>query len=170
MRTSISPEGSVSVAIAAPPSRVFASLANGDSAATWMSQGSIVTSSRHGPFVAGDSVRVQTRSILRMPQQQIVWRVTEVVPDRILAWQFISSHDSRMIAIRRDSLVASGDSTIVVSRVVSPPIDSIRKAQAAAKDTENAAFNRMATELLLNMIRMQPKIDLMRLKARIEKR
>jgi uncharacterized protein YndB with AHSA1/START domain len=169
MHESLSPDGSVRVTIAASPSRVFASLANGDSAATWMARGSIVTSTRHGMLVPGDVIRVATHSVLGMPQQRLTWQVREVVPDHLLVMQFIPDTSTRIMAMRRDSLTAKGDSTVVISRVESPKLDSLRKARPDAGDSLAQPLNRVASDLLLTMIRMQPKIDLMRLKARVEK-
>jgi uncharacterized protein YndB with AHSA1/START domain len=170
MSSSLSPDGSVRVTIAAPPARVFASLADGDSVATWMAQGSIVKSSRHGRFVPGDSVRVETRTMIGVPKTHLTWRVSEVVPDRLVAWQLIPDTTARVVAIRRDSLVALGDSTIVISKVIAPKLDSLRKSQATSSDSAANGFARIGSDLLINVIRMQPKLELTRLKGRIEKK
>jgi uncharacterized protein YndB with AHSA1/START domain len=170
MSSSLSPDGSVRVTIAAPPARVFASLADGDSVATWMAQGSIVKSSRHGRFVPGDSVRVETRTMIGVPKSHLTWRVSEVVPDRLVAWQLIPDTTARVVAIRRDSLVALGDSTIVISKVIAPKLDSLRKSQATSSDSAANGFARIGSDLLINVIRMQPKLELTRLKGRIEKK
>jgi uncharacterized protein YndB with AHSA1/START domain len=170
MSSSLSPDGSVRVTIAAPPARVFASLADGDSVATWMAQGSIVKSSRHGRFVPGDSVRVETRTMIGVPKTHLTWRVSEVVPDRLVAWQLIPDTTARVVAIRRDSLVALGDSTIVISKVIAPQLDSLRKSQATSSDSAANGFARIGSDLLINVIRMQPKLELTRLKGRIEKK
>ena len=50
---------STSVVISASPSRVFASLANTDSLAVWMGAESMITASRSGPLVIGDTVHVE---------------------------------------------------------------------------------------------------------------
>ena len=62
--------------------------------------------------------------------------------------------------------MAEGDSTRVISRIVSPllqpasPSDSVDPATGAVFD--------MTSTLVLSMFRMQSKMDLQRLKARIE--
>jgi uncharacterized protein YndB with AHSA1/START domain len=170
MSSSLSADGSVRVSIAAPPTRVFASLADGDSTATWMAQGSVVKTTRHGRFVPGDSVRVETRTIVGVPQTHLTWRISEVVPDRLLVWQLLPDTTARVVAIRRDSLVALGDSTIVISKVIAPKLDSLRKSQATSSDSAANGFARIGSDLLINVIRMQPKLELTRLKGRIEKK
>lgn len=151
---SFSPDGSVRVAIAATPARVFASLSDADSAATWMARGNTVFTGKHGTFVPGDSVRIEMRSVGGMTGRPVIWKVIEVVPGQSVAWQ-LESPDPRkkFTAIRRDSIAQVGDSTIVVSRVTSA-------AQASAT----------SEQLVLSMFKVQSKLELMSLKSRIEER
>jgi uncharacterized protein YndB with AHSA1/START domain len=166
MKESLAPDGSASVTIAAPAARVFATMGHGDSAATWMAQGSTVLPSRHGPLVAGDSLRIETSTRLPAPRQAMIWRVKEIVPDQLLVLELLSDSTHRIIATRRDSLSAAGDSTRVVTRIISSMIDSVSGADKKAKSRDGLAG--MAPEFLLAMFRMQSKLELERLKGRIE--
>ena len=168
MKESLAPDGSASVTIAAPPARVFATMGHGDSAATWMAQGSTVLPSRHGPLVAGDSLRIETSTRLPAPRQAMIWRVKQIVPDQLLVLELLSDSTHRIIATRRDSLSAVGDSTRVVTRIISSMIDSVSAAQKKAKAKSPDGLAGMAPEFLLAMFRMQSKLELERLKGRIE--
>ncbi len=155
MKESLSPDGSVRIAIAAPPARVFASLANADSAATWMAAGNKVTANRHGPFQVGDSVKVEMRSALGMKPQPMIWVITDLTPDQRIVFQLGTQGRTQTVAATRsDSLVAKGDSTVIVSRFASTLPDS-----AKAKST---------SDLMLTMFQLQSKLELESLKARIE--
>ncbi|MBA2708778.1 MAG: hypothetical protein H0U59_13320 [Gemmatimonadaceae bacterium] len=167
MQDSLAPDGSASVTIAATPGRVFASLAHGDSAATWRAEGNLVTTSRHGPLVPGDSLRIQMRQTVGMPSQTMTWQVKEVVPDRVMVLQLMTDSTHRVLAVRRDSLSAFGDSTTVVSMIVPAP-DSARPAGTEPRAQEGDGLLGLSSDLLLSMFRMQSKLELMRLKARIE--
>jgi uncharacterized protein YndB with AHSA1/START domain len=160
--------GPLSVGIEAPPGRVFASLANGDSIVTWMAQGNVVTVKRHGPLVVGDSLRVQIRSMPGLPQRALIWTVSEVVPNKLLALEMRADTSRKVMAIRRDSLVEAGDSTLVLTSVSSPVMDS---AQTARGDTASrATMLDMTSKLLISSFRMEAKLELLRLKARVEGR
>lgn len=156
MRESLAPDGSVRVAISATPQRVFASLADGDSARTWMAQGNTVTASRRGRFQPGDSIRITLRSTLGMSPEPMIWEVKQVVPDTLLVLELRSSSARSGMAIRRDSIAAAGDSTIVMSRLVSTLPDSAKSSTTA--------------EMMMSMFRMQSKLEIESLKARIEGR
>lgn len=154
MRESMGPDGSVRVAISATPERVYASLADGDSAVTWMAQGNTVATRRHGRFQPGDSIRVTLRLTLGMKAEPMIWEVKEVVPDRLLVLELSSASARSAMATRRDSIATSGDSTIIVSRLISSLPDSVGKSTTG--------------EMLLSMFRMQSKLELESLKARVE--
>ena len=168
MKESLAPDGSASVTIAATPGRVFATIGHGDSAVTWMAQGSTVLPSRHGPLVPGDSLRIETNTRLPAPQQTMIWRVKQVVPDQLLVLELLSDSTHGVIATRRDSLAAVGDSTRVVSRILSSMIDSMTAGQKKAEAKSRDGLSGMAPDFLLAMFRMQSKLELTRLKGRIE--
>jgi uncharacterized protein YndB with AHSA1/START domain len=158
--------GPLSVGISAPPGRVFASLANGDSIGTWMAQGNVVTVKRRGPLVVGDTLRVQMRSMPGLPQRALIWTVRRVVPDKLLELEMRADTIRKVMAIRRDTLVAAGDSTFVMSTVSSPMMDSVQRTRG---DTGSKGLMLdMTSKLLVSSFRMEAKLELLRLKARVE--
>ncbi len=168
MKGSLSPDGSAVVTIAATPARVFATLNHGDSAATWMAEGSKVLTSRHGPLVPGDTVRIELPAQMRIPnrQQGMIWRVREVVPDQLMAFDLLAV-DRGIIAMRRDSIAAVGDSTRVTS-MIQPLFDSLVAIRPGEKTKSVGATGAMAFDLMLQVIRMQTKLELIKLKTRLE--
>ena len=166
MKESLGPDGSATVTIGATPARVFASLAHGDSVATWMAQGNTVLTSRHGPLVPGDTLRIEARAGFGVPAQKMTWIVREVVPERLLLLELEGGKSNEVIATRRDSVYAAGDSTRVVSRIVSVLLDSMGTGKGKTKSADRSGG--FAPELLLSMFKMQAKLELMGLKARIE--
>lgn len=167
MQQSLSPDGSASVTIGAPASRIFASIAHGDSIATWMAQGSTVPTSRHGPLEPGDTLRIEMQSRLPAPQQAMIWRVKEIVVDRLRVLELLSDSAHEVVATRRDSISTVGDSTRVLTRITSPALDSIRAAPGS-KPKSGDGMGGLSADLLLSMFRMQSKLELMHLKARVE--
>lgn len=157
MKSSLAPDGSATVTIAATPSRVFASLANGDSVGAWMAPGNSITTAKHGPLAPGDSIRIQLKAALGMTQPPITWHVVQVVPDQLLVLRMVGGSTKGLTAIRRDSLVAKGDATSIVSSLTSATLDSLRK------DKSN-----VTGDMMLSMLRIQSKVELDMLKARIE--
>jgi len=168
MQSSLSPDGSATVTIAGTPARVFASLANGDSIQSWMASGSSVSASRHGPLEVGDTVRVEMQPGRGMRVQRLVWVVSEVVPDRALGLELRTDTSTRVMALRRDSLVATGDSTRLVSTVVSPMMDSLTSARDSQGKKSAGRMAGLTADLLLSAFRMQSKLELLRLKAMVE--
>jgi hypothetical protein len=156
LRDSLSPDGSVRVSIAATPERVYASMSNGDSLKTWMAQGSTVTTWRSGPLVVGDSIKVELRRSFGMSQPPMVWFVRELVPDRVVTLE-LTQGGARAVGVRRDSLVAAGDSTVVVSVLTSSLSDSTKSSAGG-----------LAGDMVLSMVRLQAKLELQSLKARLE--
>ena len=157
MRESLEPDGSARVTIAAPPQRIYSSLSNGDSIRTWMAAGNTITTWRHGPLVIGDSIRVELNRRLG-PQMPMIWRVSELVPNGLVAMELMEQTSGRVMGVRRDSLVAIGDSTMVVSTVVSKLLP----------DTTRSATAEVAGDMMLSMFRLQAKLELQGLKGRIE--
>lgn len=151
MSDTFEPDGSVRVAIAAPPARVFASLSDADSAATWMSNGSKVTVSRHGTFIPGDPISIEVRSVGR--GQAVTWTVTEVAPG-VSVTKRLEGPDPRHVkftAVRKDSISQAGDSTIVTSRI-----------------TTTTPIKETSEQMMVSMFKIQSKLELMSLKSRIE--
>jgi uncharacterized protein YndB with AHSA1/START domain len=158
VKESLGPDGIARVTIAATPHRVYTSLSDGDSLATWMTPGSTVTTSRRGPLSVGDAIHVQLKNAFGPAQRPLTWRVSELVPDLLVGLQLMNESDTRPLASRRDSLVAVGDSTMIMSLVSSFVPDT-------AKGTSG-----MAADMMMSMFRVQSKLELQNLKVRIEGR
>ncbi|MGH9421290.1 MAG: SRPBCC family protein [Thermoanaerobaculia bacterium] len=170
VQKNLSPDGTERVTIAGTPTRVFAALANGDSVPKWMANGNMVTSTRHGPLAVGDSLQVAMKSGFGMAQRPMTWQITEVNPDHLLAFELLSDSTHRVIAIRRDSLVAAGDSTNIISTVASPLVDSIQAAGAKPRPQTRDAIVGLSSTIIISAFRMQSKLDLLQLKGHIENR
>ena len=158
------------VTIHAPASRVFASLANGDSIPTWMGRGNVVVVSRHGMVLPGDTISVQLRRAFGGRFERIRWIVSAVVPDKLVVLEVRSDTTGTLLGTRRDSLISMGDSTRVVSNVVVALPDSIRRAAKSDTGTKGSAdaMIDMTSRMIFSAFRMESKLDLTRLKTRIE--
>ena len=161
MKESLGPGGTAVVSIGATPARVFASLANADSLPTWMAQGNTVTTSRaHGPFIPGDTIRIGLKATFGIKQEPLVWTIVQIIPDTLVVRKLSTRSTQRMMAVRRDSLAqVAADSTAVISTLVSPLLDSLQKEKPT-----------VTGDMMLSMLRMQSKLELQSLKARIESR
>lgn len=150
LASTFEPDGSIRVAIAAPATRVFASLSDADSSATWMASGSKVSTGKHGPFGLGDSIRIEMRSV--GTGRPVTWKISNVVPGQSISMQ-LQSPDPRhpFVAQRIDSVAQAGDSTIVIDRITTTP---------PATGT--------AEQMMVSMFKIQSKVELMTLKSRIE--
>ena len=147
----------------APAERVFAMLANADSLPLWRMEGTGIRASRAGQLQVGDSLVTQTSAAGR--SMTSVWHVSTLVPNVLIAFQMRSDTGS-MIAARRDSLIALGDSTRIISSTVSVLSDPIT---SAPRDSgEGTAIPRMASKVFVAAARMQTRAELLRLKTRVE--
>ena len=155
------------VAIAATPERVFASLADPDSMRAWMAPGSVIGASHHGPVVAGDTIHIETGSPGRS-QQRYTWTISEVEPGRVLAVQMRVDTSGNIFATRRDSLVGHGDSTIVISTIGSPMIDSMRTIRGDTGGKVGGALLDFGSKMLISAFRVLSERELGRLKAHLE--
>ena len=162
IRNSTEPDGSIAVMIAAPPERVFASMSSGDSLSTWMAQGNTVITTRRELLQPGDMIRIRFQG---MPRDAMSWQVAEVVPNVKLVLQ-LSDSTGRALATRWDSISVQGDSTRVSSRLTSPMLDNPASLDTSAAGSD-ALFD-MTSNLVFSMFRMQSKMELTRLKERIE--
>jgi len=157
------------VAIGAPPSRVFASLANGDSLSTWMSERLGVRASRHGMLVTGDTIQMDAKLRFNIGKTSNAsrWVVSDVKPDQMLSLEMRADTSNRLVAQRMYNLAAKGDSTLITSTVSTPGLDSMI---AHRGDTIKAsdAFISGATKLMISSLRMQAHRELQLLKAHIE--
>jgi uncharacterized protein YndB with AHSA1/START domain len=157
----------VTVAIAASPDRVWASLADPDSMPDWMNAGSDVIASHHGIVVVGDTLHIQ-QSTRGVKQQSLTWTVSEVTPGHLLVLQMRNDSTGLVLASRRDSLVAAGDSTLIISTIGSPMIDSMRNERGDSGGKLGSFFLDMGSKALVAGFRALSKQDLLHLKARLE--
>jgi uncharacterized protein YndB with AHSA1/START domain len=157
---------SATVTIAATPDRVFASLADPDSMVVWMGTGSKVAALHHGLLREGDTLHIETGTPGRS-HQQYVWVVGEVTPPRLLVLQ-MRADTSGVFATRRDSLVARGDSTTIISTIASPMIDSMRTQRGDTGGRVGGALLNFGSKVLISAFRIVSERELKRLKARLE--
>jgi uncharacterized protein YndB with AHSA1/START domain len=157
---------STSVMIAGTPERVFAALANADSLPVWMNTDSRLEMSHHGLLVVGDTVHVESTRPNR--REQFTWMVTDLVPGRLLVRNVLSDTSGRIVATRRDSLVATGDSTQVISTIASPLMDSIRTLKGDTVGRVGNAVLDFSSKMLISVFRAASAEELVRLKSHIE--
>jgi hypothetical protein len=154
----------MTVSMAATPARVFASLANIDSLSTWRSSTPSATAGRRGLLAVGDTLRERVRADSTTPMD--LWVVDSVVPNELLGMRTLSSAGAPFVAVRRDVLVAAGDSTQVTTRMEIVFSDSLRSRASGA----GASMMGAATKMMAAGMRVMAEGDLKRLKERIEGR
>jgi len=159
------------VTIQAPASRVFASLADADSMTEWRTEGLGIRSSRQGRLQVGDTLLAQGRSRGTTSNQRsrVMWVVTAVIPDTVVGFEARNDSTGMSIFIRRDSVVALGDSTRVVSTFAAPILDSLRRRGDTSGMARNAMIN-LASNAMVTGMRVMSEQELKRLKGRIEGR
>lgn len=164
-----SSNGTETVTIAAPVARVFASLANSDSLETWMGERSQMRATHHGMLVPGDTLIGEMRLRFSVGNRRTKWMVSEVKPNQLLALQLRADSGSKLVAQRQFSLTAKADSTVVLSAVSAPMLDSLSKRPNDSIRGKDAALE-VTSKLLTSALRLQSHIELERLKARVEGR
>jgi hypothetical protein len=159
------------VTIGAPPSRVFASLADPDSMKEWRSEGLGIRSSRHGLLAVGDSVEVESSSSSSTSNRRSrsTWVVTAMIPDVLLALEVRSDSTRSTVFMRRDSLVSVGDSTQVFSSFTAPMLDSLQR-KSDSKGRAAGAVMGMASNVMIAALRVMSEQELKRLKRHFEGR
>lgn len=167
IRRATSGGDTVTVAIAASPARVWASLANVDSMATWMRPGTRVTATRHGIVASGDTLHIESGSD-GAPPEKASWVVADVTPGSVLVLEIRSDSTGMTLASRRDSLVSAGDSTLVVSTIAAPMIESLRAERGDSGGRLGGAVLDIGSKMMVSAFRLLSEQDLRRLKARLE--
>jgi uncharacterized protein YndB with AHSA1/START domain len=156
--------GSVStVTIGGSPAHVFAMLADRDSMSLWLEKGTR-SASGQGMLAVGDTAWVDSSSHTGRngELQRMAWMVTEMVPGQLLVTE-VRDTASRMAFVRRDSLAAAGDSTILTSSFSMPGLDSIRLARG---DTSRAATT--LEKIMLSAFRLRADLENGEIKSHIE--
>ena len=161
------PNGPETTVIAAPVSRVFASLANADSIAGWMTPGLGVRASHHGMLVTGDTLRVGANGRMTFGTEPMKWVVAEIRPDQLFSMELRSDTTGRIVATRQFSVAAKGDSTLVTSSVTTPAADAIR-AQKTDNVKQSDAWIAGLSKMMMASLRMQSHLEIEQLKQHIE--
>lgn len=129
----------VTVTMPADSARTFALFTNRDSLLAWLPAGTSIMPANHGPLRAGDTVRVAapTRGETPSARAMQLWVVREVKPSGVLvieAIEFDTGGLPHIAFARRDSLVAMGDSTRVVSTFdIAPLLTGADSASASGR-------------------------------------
>lgn len=159
---------SVTETVAISRRRAFSLLADRDSIAAWLPVGAELKPSAHGVVGPGDTLSIATPGSPgdSSHRQRQVWVVREVVAPSILAMDGIDFSPTgvpRAALSRRDSLVAVGDSTEIVSTFTVYPT-------VITGDTESrmaAATLRAADRLRLGAAKTQWRGQLRRLAGHV---
>lgn len=164
---SVAAEGpAVSVVIHAPAERVFASLAHADSLTEWRAEGLGIRTSRRGLLQPGDTLILQTTGGPAGPQRS-TWVVTTVVPPRVVAMEARGDTSGTVLATRRDSVVALGDSALVVTTMAAAVLDSLRVVHPDS-GRPNEVMLDVTSNIMVSAMRLQSGSELRALKRRIE--
>jgi uncharacterized protein YndB with AHSA1/START domain len=155
---------SVTVAILAPPERVFAAMSHTDSLAKWFSPGVTLRTMRKGMLAAGDTMFLLTRND-SLPRT--AWVVDSVVPNQLLVLHWIVLQNRMVLHRRRDSLSVAGDSTRVTSTIIATMTDSLQAARGQASGVTGGLLD-MASTMGSAGARIQAEQELKRLKLHIE--
>ena len=165
---------SASVTMAGTPERIFAALATADSMALWMTDSKIEGPFGKGLLAVGDTLR--SRSAAKPDSVTAVnssfdsdWIVREVNAPTLLVMEMVSDSAGvrKVILVRRDSLAAMGDSTMVVTTFSSPLFDSLA---TTVRDSSKAGSSMLAgaNKIMLGAMRMGTQGELEVLKKRVE--
>ena len=162
-------EGPSSVTIGAPASRVFASIADADSMKKWRSEGLGIRASRQGRLAVGDSLVVQNRSSTTTSSRRMssTWMVTAVIPDVLVALEVRNDSTGEPMFTRRDSLIALGDSTRVMSSFSAPILNKLKTRGDTSGMARSAVLN-LASNVMIAGLRVVSDQELRRLKGHIE--
>jgi uncharacterized protein YndB with AHSA1/START domain len=160
--------GEQTTMIAATPARVFASLAHGDSIPDWMAMAGRVRVTRHGILHVGDTLHVDQRGT-EDSSRRLHWIVSQSTPPKVFEVQMRNDSSGIVLVVRRFALEPRGDSTALVSTVVSPLLDSTTAANARAKEVgAGRAMMGMTLKMMVGGTRLQSQMEVNMLKMRIE--
>ncbi len=169
---------SIAMTFAGSPEALFAQLATPDSMVQWMVSAKVEGPFGRGLLVAGDTLRlgggadvsVTTKDssgvgIARRAQ----WIIREASAPTLLVMEMRvdSAGTSHVMMVRRDSLVAAGDSTTLFSTFASPMFDSMA---SAIKDSSKVGGSILgaSNKFMVGAMRASAEVDLKALKARLE--
>ncbi|MES2304889.1 MAG: SRPBCC family protein [Gemmatimonadota bacterium] len=160
----------LTMTIAGSPERIFASLATPDSMSAWVASAKVTRPIGKGMLVAGDTLVLDDPGReIGGNRQNMDWVVKEISAPRLLVLEMRpdTGKVKSTLMMRRDSLVAQGDSTVLISTFSAPFMDSVG---TATKDSSKmgGAIVSGASKVMVGALRLIYESDLKRLKARIE--
>lgn len=168
---------SIEVIIKQSPERIFAMFTDPDSLRSWSSAAGQVGRTGTGALQVGDtltsSLPMSSPTPNAPPSRVDRWVVRVVQAPTLFVLDGIVASDSigksKVMLSRRDSLVAMGDSTRIISTFTSPEIENLRaKAGDSGKKVARASMG-VLEKLIATGARMGMEMDLQRLKTRLEK-
>ena len=156
--------------IGGSPERVFASLATPDSMAAWVASAKVMRPIGKGMLVAGDTLVLDDPGRqIGGTRQNMDWVVKEISAPTLLVLEMRpdTGKVTSTLMMRRDSLVARGDSTVLITTFSTPFMDSVG---TVTKDSSKmgGALVAGASRVMVGALRLVHEGDLKRLKARIE--
>ena len=162
----------LTITIGGSPERVFASLATPDSMAGWVASAKVTRPIGKGMLVLGDTLVLDDPNHkIGDTRQNMDWVVREIVAPYLLVLEMRpdTGKVNSVMMLRRDSLVAKGDSTVLVTTFSTPFMDSLGTATADSSKMGSALVV-SASKVLVGGLRLVHESDLKRLKARVEGR
>ena len=160
----------LTITIAGSPERIFASLATPDSMAAWVASAKVTRPIGKGMLLAGDTLVLDDPGRqIGTPRQNMDWVVREIVAPYLLVLEMRpdTGKVNGVFMVRRDSLIAMGDSTVLVTTFSTPFMDSLGTA-AADSSKMGGALVAGTSKVLVGGLRLVHEADLKRLKARVE--
>jgi uncharacterized protein YndB with AHSA1/START domain len=162
----------VIVTMAGTPERVFATLATPDSMALWMTTSRLESPTGGALLAVGDTLRFRSITIQGDSSGTTVtgdWIVREVNAPTLLVTEMRSDSGARtgVVLMRRDSLVAVGDSTTIFTTYSTPLFDSV---STTVRDSSKVGSTILggATKMMVGVLRMTTEEEYKGLKKRVE--
>lgn len=162
----------VVITMAGTPERVFATLATPDSMALWMTSSRLESPTGGALLAVGDTLRFRSISVQGDSSGTSVtgdWIVREVNVPTLLVMEMRSDSGARtgVVLMRRDSLVAVGDSTTIFTTYSTPLFDSVT---TTVRDSSKVGSTILgsATKMMVGVMRLTTEEEYKGLKKRVE--
>jgi len=162
----------VVITMAGTPERVFATLATPDSMALWMTSSRLESPTGGTLLAVGDTLRFRSITVQGDSSGTSVtgdWIVREVNAPTLLVMEMRSDSGARtgVVLMRRDSLVAVGDSTTIFTTYSTPLFDSVT---TTVRDSSKVGSTILgsATKMMVGVMRLTTEEEYKGLKKRVE--
>jgi uncharacterized protein YndB with AHSA1/START domain len=162
----------VVITMAGTPERVFATLATPDSMALWMTSSRLESPTGGALLAVGDTLRFRSITVQGDSSGTSVtgdWIVREVNAPTLLVMEMRSDSGARtgVVLMRRDSLVAVGDSTTIFTTYSTPLFDSVT---TTVRDSSKVGSTILgsATKMMVGVMRLTTEEEYKGLKKRVE--